>query len=110
MGQDRTGTTGTRFEPGVERPGLRRGFTLVELTVVITIVGIILAFLLVAAQDARRRAEEDATLALITKLEGGINDRLDALLQTRPDPNAAHYYMAGIYIIGDKDLNNGNPV
>ncbi len=98
----------TRLEPGAERPGLRLGFTLVELLVVMTIIGIILAFLLVAAQDARRRAEEDATLALITKLEGGINDRLDALLQTRPDPNAAHYYMAGIYV-GDKDAN-GNLV
>ena len=73
------------------------GFTLIELLVVMTIIGIIITFLLVAAGDARRRAEEDATLALITKLEGGVNDRLDALLQTRPDPNAAHYYMAGIY-------------
>jgi hypothetical protein len=61
------------------------------------IIGIIIAFLLVAANDARRRAEEDATLALITKLEGAINDRLDALLQTRPDPNPAHFYMAGIW-------------
>jgi len=100
----------TRFELGAERSGLRLGFTLVELTVVITIIGIILAFLLVAANDARRRAEEDATLALITKLEGGINDRLDALLQTRPDPNAAHFYMAGIYT-GDTDINgNLEPV
>ena len=77
----------TRLELGAERPGLPLGFTLVELIVVMAIIGIILVFLLVAANDARRRAEQDATLALITKLEGGINDRLDALLQTRPDPN-----------------------
>ena len=77
----------TRLELGAERPGLPLGFTLVELIVVMAIIGIILAFLLIAAGDARRRAEQDATLALITKLEGGVNDRLDALLQTRPDPN-----------------------
>ncbi len=55
---------------------------------------------LVAAGDARRRAEEDATLALIAKLESAINDRLDALLQTRPDPNrgaSSHYHGADIY-------------
>ena len=95
MGQLRTGTMTTRLELGAERPGLRLGFTLVELIVVMAIIGIILAFLLIAAGDARRRAEQDATLALITKLEGGVNDRLDALLQTRPDPNPAHFYMAG---------------
>ena len=100
MGQLRTGTVTTRLELGAERPGLRLGFTLVELIVVMAIIGIILAFLLIAAGDARRRAEQDATLALITKLEGGINDRLDALLQTRPDPNLAHLYVAGIYPTG----------
>ena len=93
----------TRLELGAERPGLRLGFTLVELIVVMAIIGIILAFLLIAAEDARRRAEQDATLALITKLEGGVNDRLDALLQTRPDPNAAHFYMAGIYTNGNTE-------
>src|SRR5271166_6251865 len=103
MGQLRTGTMTTRLELGAERPGLRLGFTLVELIVVMAIIGIILAFLLIAAGDARRRAEQDATLALITKLEGGVNDRLDALLQTRPDPNPAHFYMAGIYTNGNTE-------
>jgi len=87
----------TRLELGAERPGLRLGFTLVELTVVMAIIGIILAFLLIAAGDARRRAEQDATLALITKLEGGVNDRLDALLQTRPDPTSGHVALSNVY-------------
>src|SRR5271157_4944539 len=97
MGQERTGTMRTRFELGAERPGLRLGFTLVELIVVITIIGIILVFLLNAARDGVRRAEERATQSLITKLEGGLNDRLDALLQNVPTPNYAHGYLAGVY-------------
>ena len=47
--------------------------------------------------DAAQRAEERATQTLITKLEGGLNDRLEALLQNRPDPNCAHGYMAAIW-------------
>ncbi len=86
-------------------PRPRPAFTLVELLVVIVIIGIILAFLLAAANDARRRAEEDATLALITKLETAVNDRLDALMQTRPDPTPGHFYMAGIY-----QTTNGQPL
>ena len=61
------------------------------------IIGIILAFL--SSRLARPpRAEEDATQALITKLETGLNDRLDALLQNRPDPNA-RTVLAAIYPI-----------
>ncbi|MGD0043190.1 MAG: type II secretion system protein, partial [Isosphaeraceae bacterium] len=87
----------TRLELGAEHPGLRLGFTLTELMVVITIIGIILAFLLTAAMDAARRAEERATQSLIAKLEGGLNDRLDALMQNQPTPNYAHGYLAGVY-------------
>jgi prepilin-type N-terminal cleavage/methylation domain-containing protein len=87
----------------MSQPVVRRGFTLTELMVVIVIISIIITFLLVAAQDSRRRAEEAATLALIVKLEGGINDRLEALLQTRPDPNNAHMYMASVW------YNNTSP-
>ena len=75
----------------------RRGFTLIELLVVITIIAIILSFVILAATDASRRAEERATQSLITKLEGGLNDRLDALMQSRPDPNWAHGYMATVW-------------
>ena len=79
------------------RAGSRHGFTLIELLVVITIIAIILSFVILAATDASRRAEERATQSLITKLEGGLNDRLDALMQSRPDPNWAHGYMAAVW-------------
>jgi hypothetical protein len=61
------------------------------------IIGLILAFVLVAAMDTTRRAEERATQTLITKLENGLNDRLEALIQNRPDANYAHGYLAAIY-------------
>ncbi len=61
-----------------------RGFTLIELLVVIAIIGIILGFVLVAGMDAATAPNERATQTLITKLEGGLNDRLEALLETRP--------------------------
>ena len=86
----------------------RRGFTLVELTVVVVIIGIILSFVLVAGMDAARRAEERATQTLITKLDGGLNDRLEALLQTRPDYTTTHYNMASVYY-DSKDANNVLP-
>jgi hypothetical protein len=47
--------------------------------------------------DSIRRAEERATQSLIAKLENAVNDRLDALLQTQPDPNPTHLQLAGIY-------------
>ena len=64
---------------------------------VITIIGIILALVLVAGMDAANRANERATQSLITKLEQGVNDRLEALLQYRPQANFSHGYLAGIY-------------
>ena len=85
---------------GFARWHRRGGFTLIELLVVIVIIGIIISFVLLAAMDAARRAEERATQTLITKLEGGLNDRLDALMQNRPDANFAHGYMAGVWNSG----------
>jgi len=83
----------------------RRGFTLIELLVVIIIISIILGFIVVASMDATHRAEERATQSLITKLEQGLNDRLEALLQTRPEPNYSHGYLAAIYSMAAVDNN-----
>jgi hypothetical protein len=62
------------------------------------IIGILLSFILLAAADAQARANERATQALIQKLETGLNDRLDALLQNQPEPNFAHAYLGAIWV------------
>jgi prepilin-type N-terminal cleavage/methylation domain-containing protein len=97
-------TTGSRGRPvagacpaAFARRAGRRGFTLIELLAVVIIIGIILSFVFVAGMDAIRRSEERATQTLIAKLEGGLNDRLEALLETRPDYNSAHVMLGQIY-------------
>lgn len=87
----------------------RRGFTLIELIVVMTIIGIIVTLILIASRDGIRQAEVRATQALILKLESGLNDRLDALMQLRPDPNFTHGYLAGIYPSGAGSDLDGEP-
>ena len=82
---------------GSARCSRRGGFTLVELVVVMAIIGIILTFILVAGMDAARRSEERATQSLITKLDAGVSDRVEALLQVRPDYATAHASLAQVY-------------
>ena len=67
-----------------------RGFTLVELLVVMVIIGILISLILVAAIGGVRRAEERATQALLIKLDTGLSDRVEALLTSRVTPNPAH--------------------
>jgi prepilin-type N-terminal cleavage/methylation domain-containing protein len=78
----------------------RGGFTLIELLAVMAIIGIILSLVLIAGMEAANRANERATQTLITKLDGGLSDRLEALLQTRPDYNNTHLALANIYYSG----------
>lgn len=98
--------------PDVRRPtARRRGFTLIELLIVMTIIGILISLILVAQADAVRQAEMRATQALILKLEGGLNDRLDALMQMKPLPNYTHAYLGGYYPPGGKtDPGDGGPL
>jgi prepilin-type N-terminal cleavage/methylation domain-containing protein len=75
----------------------RRGFTLVELMIVVTIIGILIAFILKAAIGSLRRAEHSATVSLIAKLESALTDRVDALTTSRAEPNLTHQNLAGIW-------------
>lgn len=61
----------------------RRAFTLIELLAVLAIIGILLSFIMVAAAGAARDAQKRATEALISKLDSGLGDRLEALLAQR---------------------------
>src|SRR5438045_711992 len=79
------------------RPARGAGFTLIELLIVVVIIGIILALILTAAMEGVRSAEMRATQALITKLEAGISDRVDAIVSTRADANDAHGYLTTAY-------------
>ncbi len=74
----------------------RRGFTLIELGIVVAIIGILISLVLVASREGVERARVRATQATITKLDTGITERLDAILNQRVDPNGAHQYMAVI--------------
>lgn len=69
----------------------RAAFTLIELMIVMVIIGILLAFILAASVSAIRSAEERATQALISKLETGMGDRLEALLTQQVDTTATAY-------------------
>lgn len=77
-----------------------RGFTLIELIVVMTIIGILITLILIASRDGIRQAEARATQALILKIASGVDDRLDALMQLRPDANFTHGYLSGVYYGG----------
>src|SRR4051794_32477625 len=81
-------------QAGRRPPG---AFTLIELLIVMVVISILLAFILAAATDGIRRAEERATQALIAKIEAGLTDRVEALTLSRIDANQAHNYMATWY-------------
>ncbi|ADV63390.1 hypothetical protein Isop_2824 [Isosphaera pallida ATCC 43644] len=72
----------------------RRGFTLVELLIVIAVIGILVGLVVVASAGAVRTAELRATQSLISKLSVAVNDRLQALQTSPVQPNGAHRYLA----------------
>jgi len=81
----------------------RRGFTLVELLIVVAIIGILIALILKAQMGSIRLAEEKATISLIAKLEQAMTERMDALVNYQADPTFAHYRFGAIF-------NSGSPL
>jgi prepilin-type N-terminal cleavage/methylation domain-containing protein len=87
-----------------------RGFTLIELLVVMTIISILMTFILKAYWSSVRTAETKATIALITKLEQAMTDRVDALTTYRADPNATHLTLASLYNDKSRDPVTKAPI
>ncbi len=74
------------------------------------IVGILIAFILIAAQDGIRRAEEKATQSLIQKLEAGVSERLEAILLRRADISLGHQVVGATFNAGFTATNTtGDP-
>ena len=74
----------------------RRGFTLIELGIVVLIISLIISFVLVVGFSGVESARIRATQALVTKLDGALNDRLQALVSVRVTPNGTHRWLAAI--------------
>lgn len=71
-----------------------QAFTLIEMMIVMSVIGIIIAFILKAAMGGIRAAEQKATIALIAKLEAALTDRVQALSTQNPEPTPAHILLA----------------
>lgn len=63
----------------------RRAFTLIELMIVIAIIGLLFSVIVVAAMRALGTAKVAATRSTIIKVQGLLQQRLDAVLRKEPE-------------------------
>lgn len=78
-------------------PRGRRGFTLIELGVVVIIIGLLVSLILVASAEGLQRAQERQTQSTLIKVNQGLTERLDALLSQVPEANGAHEFLAATF-------------
>lgn len=86
----------------------RPGFTMIELLGVIVIIGLLMTFVLVAAQGAARDAQREQTRATIVKLENAMNQLMEAVQSSRVTPTNTHIAWATIITPAGQVIGSAN--
>lgn len=86
----------------------RRAFTMIELMAVCLIIGLLMTFVIIAAQGAARDAQREATRTTITKLENAMNQLIETVQSQRINPTQTHIAWASFVTTGGALVGSTN--